>query len=268
MNLERLKDKFKPDEIEFRVGSTNEKRENGKVIQRATKGLVLPYVTNRAIQNRLDDVCGAENWCNVFQLWQNESQLCGISIRMNQEENIWVTKWDGAENTKTEPIKGGLSNAMKRAAVQWGIGRYLYQATPEWVDVIPRGKSYIFREPPKLPKELLPDGANNAGYVADVATPEDVAVAELVNSGGIYIDEGMLSRLNGYIDRYRIDITKLLHWAGVQELNQLTVAKYNDYIDILRHSMPGFEEKEGKTIDITDSEKRQLERLNKAVGLK
>ena len=35
-------------------------------------------------------------------------------------------KWDAAENTQVEAVKGGRSGAMKRAAVQWGIGRYLY----------------------------------------------------------------------------------------------------------------------------------------------
>mgnify|MGYP002508284444 CR=1 FL=1 len=29
-----------------------------------------------------------------------------------------------------EPIKGGLSDSMKRAAVQWGIGRVLYNMEP------------------------------------------------------------------------------------------------------------------------------------------
>ncbi|WP_263317101.1 Rad52/Rad22 family DNA repair protein, partial [Enterobacter hormaechei] len=48
---------------------------------------------------------------------------CGISIKVEGE---WITKWDAAENTQVEAVKGGRSGAMKRAAVQWGIGRYLY----------------------------------------------------------------------------------------------------------------------------------------------
>ena len=44
------------------------------------------------------------------------------------------------------PIKGGLSAAFKRAAVKWGIGRYLYEITPVWVNVYMRGdKIYIQR---------------------------------------------------------------------------------------------------------------------------
>ena len=51
----------------------------------------------------------------------------------------WVTKWDGAENTDIEAVKGGLSGAMKRAAVQWGIGRYLYKLEESWINANENG---------------------------------------------------------------------------------------------------------------------------------
>ena len=79
---------------------------------------VLPYITNRAIMDRLDMVVGPENWKNAFQPSPESGILCGISIRINSE---WITKWDGAAQTNYEAVKGGLSGAMKRAAVQWGI---------------------------------------------------------------------------------------------------------------------------------------------------
>ncbi|QTD50717.1 Rad52/Rad22 family DNA repair protein [Sulfidibacter corallicola] len=34
---------------------------------------------------------------------------------------------DGAPFTETEPLKGAFSSALKRAAVQFGVGRYLYE---------------------------------------------------------------------------------------------------------------------------------------------
>lgn len=134
MNLERLSDVFSPEKIEFRIGATNERRNGKEVIQKATHAFALPYVTNRAIQDRLDEVCGKENWKNIFREWKTEHSLCGIAIKINGE---WVDKWDGAENTKAEPLKGGLSASMKRAAAQWGIGRYLYDIPPMWVEVYP-----------------------------------------------------------------------------------------------------------------------------------
>ncbi|MFQ6978538.1 MAG: Rad52/Rad22 family DNA repair protein [Oscillibacter sp.] len=79
-------------------------------------------MTNRAIQNRLDEVCGPENWYNDFKPWHSngkkEAQLCGIAIFF--EGRGFITKWDGAEDSDIEAVKGGLSDSMKRAAVNGG----------------------------------------------------------------------------------------------------------------------------------------------------
>ena len=57
----------------------------------------------------------------------------------------FITKWDGAEDSDIEPIKGGLSDSMKRAAYQWGIGRVLYSLDTVWVDIERRGRSYVIK---------------------------------------------------------------------------------------------------------------------------
>jgi len=107
------------------------------ISKQADKALVAPYVTNRAIMDRLDEVRGPENWRNEFRIGPGGGVLCGISIRLGDE---WITKWDGAENTDIEPVKGGLSSAMRRAAVQWGIGRYLYRLPNQWVRIDEQGR--------------------------------------------------------------------------------------------------------------------------------
>lgn len=88
--------------------------------------MVIPYISNRAIQKRLDDVFGVFGWENSF-IPTNDGNgfLCGLTIKAEGFGS--VTKWDGAEKTNIEALKGGLSDSMKRAAVQLGIGRYLYQ---------------------------------------------------------------------------------------------------------------------------------------------
>lgn len=118
----KLKDPFDPFDIEWRVQSAGETK-HGKLW-----AIVVPYVDNRAIQERLDDVCGVDGWYNQYQYPTEKSVICGISIKFQDGQNTnWITKWDGAEETAIEAVKGGLSNAMKRTAVQWGIGRYLYK---------------------------------------------------------------------------------------------------------------------------------------------
>jgi hypothetical protein len=128
--------------------------------------MALAYVTNRAIMNRLDEVCGPENWKNEFKAAPDGGILCGISIKVGDE---WVTKWDGAENTDIEAVKGGLSGAMKRAAVQWGIGRYLYKLEESWINANEngayRGKTKDgtpFKwDAPALPSWVLPKGSKS-----------------------------------------------------------------------------------------------------------
>lgn len=125
---------FQSADIEWRISATNSAK---------TSGLAVPYVTNRAIQTRLDSTVGIDGWHNDFVPWKGESaQLCGISIYFPSQE-AWITKWDGADDSDIESVKGGLSDSMKRAAVEWGIGRYLYGMTQKWVSIEQRGKGYV-----------------------------------------------------------------------------------------------------------------------------
>lgn len=160
IDLARLKDPFPEKDIEWRIQSSGIK--NGKAW-----AMVLAYVTNRAIMDRFDDVCGPENWKNEYLPGPTGGMMCGLSIKLGGE---WVTKWDGSENTQVEAIKGGFSGSMKRAAVQWGPGRYLYNLDATFVSPTDKGEfscqikdekgvSYYYKwSAPKLPAWALPDG--------------------------------------------------------------------------------------------------------------
>ena len=135
---EKLKEKFSESDIEYRVGATNTDR---------TMGLALAYVSARAIQSRLDEVLGMENWKVSYREIQG-GFLCTLSIRINDE---WIEKEDGASVTEFESIKGGISNSFKRVASSgFGIGRYLYNARNSWYPIKKQGNGYIFAETPKL----------------------------------------------------------------------------------------------------------------------
>ena len=58
--MKKLQAPFPASEIEWRVGSTTKDKE---------KGMALAFVTNRAIQNRLDDVFGVFGWKNEYIPW-------------------------------------------------------------------------------------------------------------------------------------------------------------------------------------------------------
>lgn len=134
--FKKLAEPFAPEDIEWRVGNTNQKsvaRQTGNAKAKPTKGMMLAYVTNRAIMNRLDSVVGAENWTNEYRQ-HHAGTICRLGIRLDADKEF-IYKEDGADNTNIEPTKGGLSDAMKRAAVQFGIGRYLYDSESPWVDL-------------------------------------------------------------------------------------------------------------------------------------
>lgn len=132
MDLSKLKEPFDEQDYEWRVNQYSE---------RTNKVMVLCYVTNRAIMDRLDEVCGPESWQNEYKPGPGGGIVCGISILTITGD--WVTKWDGAENTNMEAVKGGLSSAMKRAAVQWGIGRHLYKLEFQWMPLKESGKNWF-----------------------------------------------------------------------------------------------------------------------------
>lgn len=151
IDLNRLADPFPASDIEWKPGAVTKDRK---------KGLAMPFITNRAIQDRLDFVCGPANWKNAFRPGPDGGVLCGIAVNVTGDPLAprWITKWDGADNSDYQGVKGGLSAAMKRAAVQWGIGRYLYGVPARWVALDARGR---FAEQPTLPAALLPKPPRN-----------------------------------------------------------------------------------------------------------
>ena len=101
-----------PNEIEWRVQSQTS---TGKLI-------VVPYINNRCVMHRFDAAFGAENWTSEFREISN-GFLCRLTVTINDRI---IYREDGASKTNIEPEKGGISDAMKRAAVQFGLGRCLY----------------------------------------------------------------------------------------------------------------------------------------------
>jgi len=55
----------------------------------------------------------------------------------------WIKRTDIAGATDMEGAKGGASDSLKRAAVQLGVGRYLYHLDSPWVEIVARGKSHV-----------------------------------------------------------------------------------------------------------------------------
>ncbi len=149
--LEEFVKPFEADCVKWRIQSTNNEK---------TGGYAVAYLDSRSIAKRLDEVVGQMRWKDEYKPWitakNNASQICIISI-YDDDLKEWVSKSDGAELSNYSPIKGGLSDAFKRAAVKWGIGRYLYEIKPVWVKVYMRGDKVCIQddELPKLEQRYI-----------------------------------------------------------------------------------------------------------------
>lgn len=150
-----LKAPFPIDSLSWRVGNKSnwdKVTKKPKDPNKPVKAQMLVYIDARDVQDRLDEVCS--DWSNDFKE-VNGRLVCNLTIN-------GITRSDGAGDTDFEGEKGGLSDALKRSAVLFGVGRYLYNAKnfPTWV-VYEDGDT-DFSMPAKA-KEVLKDVARQLG---------------------------------------------------------------------------------------------------------
>jgi len=216
--MDNLKKPFPADDIEWRVQRSGLKDGNPWAI-------VLPYVTARAIQERLDEVCGLFGWRNVYKEGPDGGVLCGISI-VDGEGN-WITKWDGAENTNIEAVKGGISGAFKRAGAVFGIGRYLYNLEATFAIISDSGRysgkaenKWFKWNPPALPKWALPEGApmEEADPKPEDKLEPPITCQELMDK---ITDAKALPHLANIWEKYTPDMEKMTE----QERKDLAIMK-------------------------------------------
>lgn len=117
--------------------------------------LMTPFVNASAIQQRLDDVLGWENWKTEYKVEENGNYkyvICILSCRTKDGE--WISKQNVCEitdkkedsNAPDNPIKSAYSGAFKRVALEFGIGRYLKNIkkyAPKCCESFPNGENAI-----------------------------------------------------------------------------------------------------------------------------
>lgn len=130
---------FSPTKLHWRAGATNRDK---------TKAIALAYINARDVMQRLDEVFGP-----FWQARYPHLGICEIGVFWDGQ---WIWRGNGAGVTEFEAEKGQASDAFKRAAVLWGIGRYLYYLPSPWVGYDPQKKRLMAT--PRLPKWATPEG--------------------------------------------------------------------------------------------------------------
>lgn len=159
--LKQLKNPFDPKFLKWRVGATNKDK---------TKGIALPYLDAREIMKRLDEVMGVGGWQDRL-IRADKGFICELGLFINDQ---WIWKSNAGEDSNMSPLKGGASDAIKRSATLWGVGRYLYYLPAIWVDIKQVGTSkdgkptYGLANTPELPEWALPGMVENWEDIAEL----------------------------------------------------------------------------------------------------
>lgn len=126
-----------------------------------TRALAVAYIDARDVMDRLDAVVGPFGW-QVRHEQAGAQLITGLGLQ-HPATNAWIWKYDvgfvggsdsANEDEQSKAIKGTVSDGLKRAAVLWGIGRYLYALPKTWVGFDPERKQLI--ETPSLPAWARP----------------------------------------------------------------------------------------------------------------
>ncbi len=135
---------FEPKEVKFKPQMVKNNR-----------ALAMGYIDARLIQDRLDDVLGVENWQDRYDFLPDGSVVCRLRLKLGGR---WITKTDvGSPSEQPDSgdrVKAAVSDALKRAAVKFGIGRYLYRLPAQWVDYDPVKKQIT--QLPQMPAFAIP----------------------------------------------------------------------------------------------------------------
>jgi hypothetical protein len=160
---------FAPSEVKFKPGVVS-----------GSRALALPYVDCRVIQDRLDDVLGIDGWQDQYTPLPDGSVVCELRCRIGGD---WIVKTDVGSPSEQpdggDRLKAAFSDALKRAAVKFGIGRYLYRLPSQWVDYDSQKRR--FARTPELPRESTPAGKMNGQAPEQTITDDErQALTELL----------------------------------------------------------------------------------------
>ena len=132
--INKLRAPFPEDRIEWRIQSCGEKQD-GSVWAR-----VLAYIDNRSAMERLDEVFGLD-WSHREEFHNiGNAAVCVVTITTAGRSVTGSCEVELNKGDDIDPFKSAASGAMKRAVVNLGIGRYLYDLPEAWAIIGDRGK--------------------------------------------------------------------------------------------------------------------------------
>jgi hypothetical protein len=146
---------FGDDEMEARAGATTGDKRSA---------MVLWYIDARAVMRRLDHIVGPEGWSFDYDVLTPDCKKVKGRLTV-----LGVTKCDAGEAAaEEEPLKSAVSDALKRAAVHFGVGRFLYDLPAQWAEYDAQKRRFV--EKPRVPharQEQAPPKPRTQGEVQE-----------------------------------------------------------------------------------------------------
>jgi hypothetical protein len=152
-----LRAPFAPEDVKFKPAAVS-----------GNRALAVAYVDARTIMDRLDEVLGVDGWEDAYEQLPDGNVVCRLRCKIGER---WLTKVDvggpSEQPDDGDKLKAAFSDALKRAAVKFGIGRYLYHVPHQWCDYDPKKRQFV--QSPKLPAwaEAAPPARLTADQLAD-----------------------------------------------------------------------------------------------------
>lgn len=149
---------------------------------KGNRAMAVAYIDARCVADRLDDVFGVDGWQDEYLHLGDGNVLCGLSCRFFKPDGgeYWIKKWDcggpSEQPDSGDRAKAAVSDAFKRAAVKFGVGRYLYNLPRQWVDFDPAKRA--FTKEPILPSWATPKADTTpAAIIGEEDLQEMIALA-------------------------------------------------------------------------------------------
>ncbi|MGI6367265.1 MAG: Rad52/Rad22 family DNA repair protein [Anaerolineae bacterium] len=132
--LRKLAEPFREDQVRWKP----------QVVSEGGRALAVAYVDPRVVSERLDQVVGGD-WSFRWEslgvqgdrlVVKSSLTVCGVT-REDVGEHLL------SEREQADPWKSAVSDALKRAAVHFGVGRYLYWLETVWCSYDTRRREFI-----------------------------------------------------------------------------------------------------------------------------
>lgn len=153
--LSQLSEPFPVAEVKFKPQ---------KVLQGKGQAIAVAFVDARIVADRLNQVVGPENWEDSYEsISVTETDKSGKVVEYGGIKCtltiLGVTKSDVGSPSMADELKGSASDALKRAAVKFGVGRYMYDLGSMFLKYDEQKRKFL--EQAKLPDFAIPSPTQN-----------------------------------------------------------------------------------------------------------